>query len=41
MLESVLGAAERRGLAHPHVTGHRGTGVTLVGFSRENEDGAA
>jgi glycolate oxidase FAD binding subunit len=41
VLESVLGAAERKGLAHPRITGHAGTGVTLVGFSGENEDGAA
>jgi glycolate oxidase FAD binding subunit len=41
VLESVLGAAERKGLAHPRITGHAGTGVTFVGFSRENEDGAA
>ena len=41
VLESVLGAAERKGLAHPHITGHAGTGVTLVGFSEETEDGAA
>jgi glycolate oxidase FAD binding subunit len=41
VLESVLGAAERKGLAHPRITGHAGTGVTLVGFSEENEDGAA
>jgi glycolate oxidase FAD binding subunit len=41
VLESVLGAAERKGLAHPRITGHAGTGVTLIGFSGENEDGAA
>jgi glycolate oxidase FAD binding subunit len=41
VLESVLGAAERKGLAHPRITGHAGTGVTLVGFSGENEAGAA
>jgi glycolate oxidase FAD binding subunit len=41
VLESVLGATERKGLAHPRITGHAGTGVTLVGFSGENEDGAA
>ena len=41
VLESVLGAAERKGLAHPRITGHAGTGVTLVGFSGDNEDGAA
>jgi glycolate oxidase FAD binding subunit len=41
VLESVLGAAERKGLAHPRITGHAGTGVTIVGFSPENEAGAA
>jgi len=41
VLESVLEAAERKGLAHPRITGHAGTGVTFVGFSGENEDGAA
>jgi glycolate oxidase FAD binding subunit len=41
VLESVLGAAERKGLAHPRITGHAGTGVTFVGFSGENEAGAA
>jgi glycolate oxidase FAD binding subunit len=41
VLESVLGAVERKGLAHPRITGHAGTGVTFVGFSGENEDGAA
>jgi glycolate oxidase FAD binding subunit len=41
VLESVLGAAERKGLAHPRITGRAGTGVTLVGFSAGNEDGAA
>jgi glycolate oxidase FAD binding subunit len=41
VLDSVLGAAERKGLTHPRITGHAGTGVTLVGFSGENEDGAA
>jgi glycolate oxidase FAD binding subunit len=41
VLETVLGAAERKGLAHPRITGHAGTGVTLVGFSGENEDGVA
>ena len=40
VLESVLGAAQRKGLAHPRITGHAGTGVTFVGFSGENEDGA-
>jgi glycolate dehydrogenase FAD-binding subunit len=41
VLETVLGAAERKGLAHPRITGHAGTGVTLVRFSGENEGGAA
>jgi glycolate oxidase FAD binding subunit len=41
VLESVLGAAERKRLAHPRITGHAGTGVTLVGLSGENEAGAA
>lgn len=33
VLESVLGAAERRGLDRPKVTGHAGTGVTFAGLS--------
>ena len=41
VLESALGAAERKGLARPRITGHAGTGVTFVGFPGENEDGAA
>jgi glycolate oxidase FAD binding subunit len=41
VLESVLGAAERKGLGHPRITGHAGTGVTLVRFSGENEADAA
>jgi glycolate oxidase FAD binding subunit len=41
VLESVLGAVERKGLAHPRITGHAGTGVTLVGLFEETEDGAA
>jgi glycolate oxidase FAD binding subunit len=41
VLESVLGAAERKGLAHPRITGHAGTGVTFVGFSGADEDGAS
>jgi glycolate oxidase FAD binding subunit len=41
VLVAVLGAAERKGLAHPRITGHAGTGVTLVGFSGENEDSVA
>ncbi|MDQ3658619.1 MAG: FAD-binding oxidoreductase, partial [Actinomycetota bacterium] len=40
VLESALGAAERRGLAHPRITGHAGTGVTFIGFSGEDEDAA-
>jgi glycolate oxidase FAD binding subunit len=41
VLESVFGAAERKGLEHPRITGHAGSGVTLVGFSGESEAGAA
>jgi glycolate oxidase FAD binding subunit len=41
VLESVLGAAERKGLAHPRITGHAGTGVTFVGFSGADEDGVS
>ncbi|MGB3681109.1 MAG: FAD-binding oxidoreductase [Rubrobacteraceae bacterium] len=33
VLDSVLGAADRRGLNHPKITGHAGTGVTFVGLS--------
>jgi glycolate oxidase FAD binding subunit len=33
VLESVLGAAERRGLAHPRITGHAASGVTFAGLS--------
>ncbi len=33
VLDSVLGAAERRDLDHPGMTGHAGTGVTFVGLS--------
>jgi glycolate dehydrogenase FAD-binding subunit len=33
VVESVLEAAERRGLAHPRITGHATSGVTFVGFS--------
>ena len=36
VLESVLGAAERRGLDHPNITGHAGTGVTYVSLSGGN-----
>jgi glycolate oxidase FAD binding subunit len=38
VLGTVLGAAERRGLAHPHITGHAAGGVTFVGFSGGDED---
>jgi glycolate oxidase FAD binding subunit len=41
VLESVFGAAERKGFRHPRITGHAGSGVTLVGFSGESEAGAA
>jgi len=41
VLESVVDAAERKGLAHPRITGHAGTGVTFVGLSSEDEDAAA
>ncbi len=41
VLDSVHGAAERRGLAHPRITGHAANGVTLVGFSGKDEDSAA
>jgi glycolate oxidase FAD binding subunit len=41
VLESVFGAAERKGFGHPRITGHAGSGVTLVGFSGESEAGAA
>jgi glycolate oxidase FAD binding subunit len=40
VLGSVLGAAERRGLAHPHITGHAASGVTFVGFSGGEDAGA-
>jgi glycolate oxidase FAD binding subunit len=36
VLGSILGAAERRGLAHPRITGHAASGVTFVGFSGED-----
>ena len=39
VLGSVLGAAERRGLAHPRITGHAASGVTFVGFSGEDAEG--
>jgi glycolate oxidase FAD binding subunit len=38
VLGSVLGAAERRGLAHPRITGHAASGVTFVGLSGGEED---
>jgi glycolate oxidase FAD binding subunit len=37
VLGSVLGAAERRGLAHPRITGHAASGVTFVGLSGGEE----
>jgi glycolate oxidase FAD binding subunit len=40
VLGSVLGAAERRGLGHPRLTGHAASGVTFVGFSGGDEDAA-
>ena len=40
VLGSVLDAAERRGLAHPRITGHAASGVTFVGFSGGEDDGA-
>ena len=33
VLESVLGAAERRGLVHPRITSHAANGVTFAGLS--------
>ncbi|HEV8223772.1 MAG TPA: FAD-linked oxidase C-terminal domain-containing protein, partial [Rubrobacteraceae bacterium] len=41
VLETVLGAAERRGLDQPHITGHAASGVTFVGFSGGDEDARA
>ena len=41
VLGTVLGAAERRGLAHPRITGHAASGVTFVGFSGGDEDAGA
>ncbi len=38
---SVLGAAERRSLAQPRVTGHAASGVTFVGLSGGDEDAGA
>jgi glycolate oxidase FAD binding subunit len=41
VLGSVLGAAERRGLDHPRLTGHAASGVTFVGLSGGDEDASA
>jgi glycolate oxidase FAD binding subunit len=41
VLETVLGAAGRRGLDHPRITGHAASGVTFVGFSGADEDARA
>jgi glycolate dehydrogenase FAD-binding subunit len=41
VLETVLGAAERRGLDQPRITGHAASGVTFVGFSGGDEDARA
>ena len=41
VLGTVLGAAERRGLDQPRVTGHAASGVTFVGFSGGDEDARA
>jgi glycolate oxidase FAD binding subunit len=38
VLGSVLGAAERRGLADPRLTGHAASGVTFVGLSGGDEE---
>jgi glycolate oxidase FAD binding subunit len=38
VLGSILGAAERRGLAHPRLTGHAASGVTFVGLSGGDEE---
>ena len=38
VLGSVLGAAERRGFAHPRLTGHAASGVTFVGLSGGDEE---
>jgi glycolate oxidase FAD binding subunit len=40
VLGSVLGAAERRGLGYPRLTGHAASGVSFVGFSGGDEDAA-
>ena len=41
VLDSVLGAAERRGLSHPKITGHAGTGVTFAALSGGDEGALA
>ena len=41
VLDSVLGSAERRGLNHPKITGHAGTGVTFAALSGGDEDALA
>jgi glycolate oxidase FAD binding subunit len=41
VLGSVLQAAERRGLAHPRLTGHAASGVTFVGLSGGEEEAHA
>jgi glycolate oxidase FAD binding subunit len=41
VLGSVLRAAERRGLAHPRLTGHAASGVTFVGLSGGEEEAQA
>lgn len=37
VLDSVLGAAERRGLDHPKITGHAATGVTFAALSGDED----
>ncbi|MCA1719372.1 MAG: FAD-binding oxidoreductase [Actinobacteria bacterium] len=41
VLGSILGAAERRGLIHPRITGHAASGVTFVGLADGDEDALA
>jgi glycolate oxidase FAD binding subunit len=41
VLGTVLGAAERKGLDQPRITGHAASGVTFVGFSGGDEDARA
>jgi glycolate oxidase FAD binding subunit len=41
VLGSVLGAAERRGLTQPRLTGHAASGVTFVALSGEEEEAHA